>query len=295
MRSDDVPQVAICIPVRGPGADLGRVLHAIERDHWPKGRRVVIVVLDGPDPELEALAEAHSARTVVLESSVGSYGARNAAIDALPAEADFVLFTDADCIPQPGWVAAHIAALQGPCDLSGGAIDVTLRDRPSPAEYVDKLRHLHQEAYVTRDGYAATANLALRRAVAALRFDGSLLSGGDAEFCRRAVKAGYRLRYTPLAVVQHPARRTAKELTTKVRRICCGIRSSPDQWVSRPIPGVRLPHHVIARARRDAASGGLLWDLVAARLQMFADIRIVMAVLNAKRDGRRLARTGEVR
>ena len=265
------------------------MLIAVASDGWPVDRRTVIVAIDGPDPSLEAIARRYGAQPVVLPEPVGSYSARNAAIDALPADADFVLFTDADCIPQAGWTGAHVAALED-CDLSGGAIEVTTRQPPSPAEVVDKLRHLHQEDYVARDGYAATANLGVRREVADIRFDGSLASGGDAEFCQRAVRAGYRLQYTPDAVVEHPARTTVGELMRKVRRISHGIRSRPDPWLARPLPGFRWPHRVVWRVRADGMSRGPRWDWPAAALYLAAELQINVAALRAKLKARASSR-----
>ena len=79
---------------------------------------------------------------------------------------------------------------------------MTLRPKAAPAEFVDRIRHLHQELYVSRDGYGATANLAVRRAVLdAQEFDAQLQTGGDVEFCHRATAKGFTLVYSPDAEV----------------------------------------------------------------------------------------------
>jgi glycosyltransferase involved in cell wall biosynthesis len=196
----------VCIPVRDDGAGLRVTLRSIaaQRPGVP-----VVVAVDGHDPVVEAVAREAGATVVVLPVSAGSYAARNAALDAIPADADAVLFTDAGCVARPGWVAGHLAALTR-ADLSGGAVDVTTSSRPTPAEFVDAARNLRQQTYVEVDGFAATCNLAVRRSVIdQMRFDGALRSGGDREFCRRAAAAGFTLTYTPQAVVEHPARTAA--------------------------------------------------------------------------------------
>ena len=278
--------VAVCIPARNPGADLARVLGAISNDGWTGATRELIVALDGPDAHLESVAVEHGARTVVLWEQRSSYAARNAALDTLSDEVEFVLFTDADCIPQRGWTAAHVQALES-ADLSGGAITFDMREPPSPVEFVDSIRHLAQEVYVTQLGWAATANLGTRRAVADRRFDSSLISGGDQRFCKDAVAAGYRLIYAPDAVVAHPARRTARDLLRKVRRVATGIRSRPQDFHSARLPSLKPRKWIVSRARREGMSQGLLWELRAIAVDWFANLLIAAAIYRARRSIRK--------
>ena len=276
-----IPKVAVCVPVHRDGADLMRLLDAIASVDWPTDRLEIVVALDGADPTLRAIATGRGAGVVELPERKGSYAARNLALSTLGDDVDIVVFTDADCIPQPRWIRAHVDALQD-ADLSGGAIDVTLRDRPSPAEFVDRIRHLHQETYVTVEGFAATANLAVRREVAALGFDGSLPSGGDAEFCRRATAAGFRLVYTPGAVVQHPARRTTREVLKKVKRIGRGVEARPGHWAERPAPEVKPRKWLAHRARREGVSPGIAWELRVIALDLVASSIFARSVRRAK-------------
>ena len=226
----DVRKVAVIVPVRDdphglevvaaphrraglPGRPDGRLHRGRRRRRCdPGGRGAVGVTPIGISP------------------ARGSYFARNVALEQLPDDVEVVAFTDGDCLPAPGWLTGHIAAL-ATADLSGGAIDVTLSARPHPAELVDKARHLQQHAYVTRDNYAATANLAVRRSVVdAMQFDSTLQTGGDVEFGRRATASGRRLVYTPRRARQHPARETTAELMRKITRICGGMSARADYW-----------------------------------------------------------------
>jgi len=233
------------------------LVRAVEHD--PAGLRVVVAV-DGGDEETVAAAGAGGAEVLALPKA-GSYAARNAALDHLGDWPEVVVFTDADCLPQPGWIKGHLAALDGGVDLSGGAVEVTLRAKPSPAEYVDRMRHLRQEMYVTALGFAVTANLAVRREVLDVhRFADRLQTGGDVEFCRRVTAAGATLRYTPDAVVQHPARTTSKEVVKKVRRICAGMADQPERWVGTPVTAARIRRAPVTLARQEGVSQGRLWD-----------------------------------
>ena len=91
---------------------------------------------------------------------------------------------------------------------------------PDPWEIFDTVRGMPQAVFV-RHGSAATANLALGAAVMARfgGFDATRLSGGDAEFCRRAGARGVRLVLVPGAAVGHPARTSRAEVVIKARRI----------------------------------------------------------------------------
>jgi GT2 family glycosyltransferase len=279
------PALAIVVPVHQDPDQLRRLFTAIAAVDYPTDHRAVIVGVDGADPATAAVAREQGAEVVLLEPRRGSYAARNAALERLAPEAEIVVFTDADCIPTAGWLRGHVVALAD-ADLSGGAITVTVRPKASPAEFVDRQRPLHQEAYVTRDGYAATANLAVRRAVVeAQHFDDGLQTGGDVEFCQRATKNGFRLVYSPAAEVQHPARQTVGELFKKVRRIVGGVAARPQRWDGREIAKPR-PRRALTRiARAEGVSRGLLWDVQAVALEYVASLMLYRAVRRVQRSG----------
>lgn len=153
----------------------------------------------------------------------GSYAARNIGIGL--ARGDILIFTDADCIPAPGFLEAMQAFYADPGNagtLCAGKVTVIPETpgRETLAEAYDCVFGLPQKSYVSR-GYAVTANLAVPRQVFSTvgLFDESRFSGGDADLCRRAVKAGFRLAYNEQAEVRHPARRTVTEIVNKARRV----------------------------------------------------------------------------
>jgi len=272
-------RIAVVIPVRDEPTGLRRVLERIAAQDYPAHLVDVQVAIDGADPACVRVAEQFGADVVTLDPARGSYAARNAALERLAVDVQVVVFTDGDCLPARGWLTAHVAALET-ADMSGGAIDVTLRGRPRPAEFVDKMRHLRQEIYVTKDRYAATANLAVRRAVIdAMHFDATLQTGGDAEFGRRATAAGFTLAYTPDALVEHPARQSTAELMRKVGRICGGMSDRADYWSGREIPAPAWRHDVVRRAVRDGVSRNPLWLLRMVALERRCQQRIVAAAV----------------
>lgn len=249
------PEVAVCIPARRRGARLTGLLHALAQDGYP-GKRTIYVGLDGPDPALAEEARSAGAEVVTLAVARGSYAARNAVLTSLPESVEIVLFTDADCEPIPGWTAAHVSALQD-ADLSAGAIRFEFDGNPTPAEFVDSVRNLQQERYVRQGGWAATANLGVRREILGAGFDSNVRSGGDQSFCRRAVEAGGRLVYTPQAVVQHPAR-GARELLTKSFRVARGLLEAESPPSSRP-RSLRPSRSVLRLAAAESLETGPIW------------------------------------
>jgi glycosyltransferase involved in cell wall biosynthesis len=267
--------VAVVVPAHRETTALATTLtslHGVQHD----GPLTVVVAVDGADPRTVEVAAAHGATVVPVAVRGGSYAARNAALAALPDDVEAVLFTDADCVVPSHWVTAHLEALSG-ADLSGGAVRFTFaKERPSPAEWVDACRHLKQQVYVERDGFAATCNLAVRAEVVRRhRFDAGLRTGGDAEFCRRV---GGSLVYTEQAWVEHPAR-DLRELRRKVSRLASGVPGQAERWRGRPLPSRRLTRGIWRRAQAAGHDVGPVWGVTACVLDWALNLQMRRAVL----------------
>ena len=218
----DVP-VAVCVPAHASAPGLRVLLESLGGVDYPRELLQVIVAIDGANADLEQVARAYADDVVVLPVNRGSYAARNRAIERVR-DAAVVLFTDSDCVVDPGWIRAHLAGLAA-AELSGGPVRITLRSAPSPAEWLDSQHGLRQDHFIQQVGFAATANLGVRREVLdRIAFAEDLRSGGDFEFGHRARSAGYRLVYTSAAVIEHPARTTARSVLKKCWRVSGGAR-----------------------------------------------------------------------
>ncbi|MEM6393904.1 MAG: glycosyltransferase family A protein [Planctomycetota bacterium] len=199
MKHHTCHQVSVIIPVWNDPAGLAICLKALAGQDWPSERMEVLVVDNGSDRLPDEVVGAYPWARLLEESEAGSYAARNRAL--VEAEGGVVAFTDADCVPEPGWLSAGVARLEaeGPDAVIGGAIRMFCRDadRPTSVELLELAVGLPQQQYVEASGFAATANLVTWRSVMDRvgGFDASIKSGGDREWGARAAAAGCRLVY----------------------------------------------------------------------------------------------------
>jgi GT2 family glycosyltransferase len=277
-----VVPVAVCIPAYDEVEEIAHTVASVFATGYPRDLLEVVVAVDGGDQAVCESARQAGARVVVVEPNQGSYAARNAAADAV-ARAEVLLFTDTDCRVSPQWITAHLEALDS-APMSGGAVRfVFAGTTPTPAEWVDATRHLRQQIYVERQGFAATCNLAVRRDdFERVRFDPTFRTGGDADFGTRAKEAGLALVYSPAAVIDHPARPDTAALLQKVNRIASGTARTLAMFGdSRP----RTPRLKLAPYRSARAAGHRVGPLWGARACLL-DYRAQRIIANAIRRGR---------
>lgn len=203
--------VTVVVPVRDRPDELDRLLSALTRTA-PAAR---VVVVDDASSDAVAhrdVATRHGARLVRREVSGGPAAARSDGIAVVDSE--LVAVVDSDCTPEPGWLEpllAHLAddrvAAVAPRIRTGrgsGALATYERFR-SPLDLGAVPAGVRPGSRVS---YVPSAALVLR--VAALAsvggFDRELLVGEDVDLVWRLVRAGWGVRYEPVAVVRHPAR-----------------------------------------------------------------------------------------
>jgi len=160
---------------------------------------------------------AGRARLVVVTER-GAGPARNGGVAA--SRGQILAFTDSDCVPTPGWLAAGLAALDRH-DFVGGHVSVLVGDpaRMTAVEAFETVFAFNFKDYIERKGFTGSGNLFVARAV----FD---RVGGfrpavseDVDWSHRARALGYRLGYAPAAEVAHPARVDWAEFMAKWVRV----------------------------------------------------------------------------
>ena len=254
------PTATVIIPVYDDAARLDSCLASV----GPQAQQVgaeILVVDNGSRDDPGAVVDRYAAARMLHEPTPGSYAARNTALKE--AEADVLAFTDADCVPAPDWLANGLAALARPGVVRvAGPIELVTQ-RPGKASAVEEWELAHtfrQERYVREFGWAATANLFVRREVfdAVGPFNAQVRSGGDKEWGSRATDAGVALDFDPEVVVRHPTRRTLRELRTKHRRIVTGdaVLRAQGAFDARRVP---LWRQLLVPPVKDIRRG---WDVV---------------------------------
>ena len=151
MGDHSLVRVSIVIPARDAEAMIGRtVAGAVAQDL--DGEFEVVVVDDGSSDATARVAREAGARVVSNSSPLGPADARNAGVAAT--SAPLIAFTDADCVPAPGWLRAGVSALEH-ADLVQGRVE------PEPGEAVGPFDHVITVREET--GLYETANLFVRR------------------------------------------------------------------------------------------------------------------------------------
>ena len=191
-------RATVVVPAWNAAQTLGRTLQALGAQQLGEAFEVVVVD-NGSTDDTRAIAERAGVRVLAREHGLAGE-ARN---DGAAAAAGAVLaFTDADCFPDPGWLAAGLRALDG-ADLVQGRVE------PDPAA---RMRPFDRSLWVgAQDGLFQTANLFMRRELfdriggfEELHADAhGRAFGEDVWLGWRAVRAGGRATFAPDALVHH--------------------------------------------------------------------------------------------
>jgi glycosyltransferase involved in cell wall biosynthesis len=198
--------IAVIIPARNAERILPATLAALQ------GAPEVIVVDNGSTDATAATALAHGAH-VVHEPRPSRPRARNTGARATTA--DRLAFLDADCVPDPGWLAALDRALDEHA-LAGGRVVVAADDDPARVERFDALWRLKQEDTIA-EGWSGSGNLAIRRSLfdELDGFDERFTHAGeDVDLCLRAPA----IAYCADATVRHPPAQTTRQMLARAIR-----------------------------------------------------------------------------
>jgi glycosyltransferase involved in cell wall biosynthesis len=193
------PAVSVVVPTRNRAALLERLLDALDRQTHPSFE--VVVVDDASHDETQRVLNAWSGGSSVRRwmpsaGPGGSYAARNTGWRW--AHAPLVAFTDDDCVPEPEWLEALVAALS--VEAVGVQGKTIVRDgRITP--FTHQIEQLHGGPPYR------TCNILYTRAELERQggFDDSLRWYADNMFGLRARRAG-AIPFAPSAVVVHPPR-----------------------------------------------------------------------------------------
>jgi GT2 family glycosyltransferase len=208
----------------------------------PRPSVTVIVPFAGSDAELLACRQAMTglgAEQLLIHDNrhgepASAYYARQAA--AREATGEWLVFLDADTVPEPGLLDAYFDPPPGErTGVLAGGIEDWVEEDTRVARYIRTRRKLDQATTLGHARpYAQTANCAVRSAAfqAVGGFPDPVRSGGDADLCWRLAEAGWTLEPRPDARVRHRNRARLTELLRQLHRHGSGM-----QWLDRRYPG----------------------------------------------------------
>jgi GT2 family glycosyltransferase len=215
--SHPAPAVSIVVPTRDRVGSVGRLVDALTGQSAAPPFEVVVVDDGSRDSTVDDLARRSVSvpfQLTVLRSasSSGPGGARNRGWRA--ARGDRILFTDDDCVPDAGWVAALGGGLDG--------ADVVVGRTKPPDDQRGRIGPFSSYLDIGHDGRFSTCNVGYRRSVleklggfdeARFRYP----NGEDTDLGLRAKEAGYSDAFVEAAVVWHDVH--PSDFRTYFRRI----------------------------------------------------------------------------
>ena len=222
--------VSVIIPIFNGCEDLPGLEAALLEQTFPADQVEYLLVDNNSQDETLARLQDFAERARQLGVTIkplseqtiqSSYAARNRGIRA--AQGDLLVFTDADCRPEPTWLTQMVAPFtNGAVGLVVGEIKALPGD--SWLEQFAEQREILSQKFTIAHSfypYGQTANLAVRKV--ALQKSGLfrpyLTTGGDADLCWRIQMTGdWQVYFAKDAIIRHRHRSTLKELGSQWRR-----------------------------------------------------------------------------
>jgi GT2 family glycosyltransferase len=182
---------------------VDRAVDAVCTQRGARADEILVVGRDGH----RRLAGRGGARLLITDGPRLPGAARNEGVAA--SRGDLIVFLDADCVPEPDWLQAHVSRHQSGEAVVGGAV---LWDDGPYWQLADNLSMFHEFSRWSTAGYRPylpTLNLSVARRVFAAvgPMDPGLPRGEDLDWTIRAGRLGFRPYFEPQARLWHrPAR-----------------------------------------------------------------------------------------
>jgi glycosyltransferase involved in cell wall biosynthesis len=197
--------VSIIIPALNAQNSLPACLRACQAQTLPTCVTVEIILVDDGSTEApQAIADTFGVQLIQHTTQRGAGAARNSGLAV--AAGDIILFTDADCVPAPSWVAEMLRPFQDPTVQGCKGIYATCQPelvaRFVQIEYEDKYDLLRRQPVIDFiDTYSAGYRAAVLKAAGG--FDEAIHYVEDQELSFRLAAAGHKMVFQEAAVVWH--------------------------------------------------------------------------------------------
>lgn len=214
----EYPKVSVIVCVYNGERTLDPCLASLEKLNYPNYE--VVVVNDGSTDGTRQIAEGYDYIRLIDQENKGLSEARNVGIRA--ATGDIIAFTDADCMADADWLTHLVARFQSSKFGAVGGPNLTPPDDSFVASCVavspGAPTHVLLDDEVAE--HIPGCNMAFRReALEAIDgFDPIFRAAGDdVDLCWRLQNKGYKIGFSPGAVVWHFRRNTLKDYIKQQR------------------------------------------------------------------------------
>lgn len=197
--------ISVVVPTFRRPELLARCLDALARQDLDPGEFEVVVADDAASDATRRQVEDRAAsgpmamRYLAVHGRHGPAAARNLGWRA--ARGEVIAFTDDDCVPEPSWLSAGLAAMAGGAAAASGRVVVPLP--PCPTDYERDAAGLEGAEFVTANCFCRLEALL---AVGGFdeRFSAAWREDSDLHFS--LLRAGLAIVRAESAVVVHPVR-----------------------------------------------------------------------------------------
>jgi GT2 family glycosyltransferase len=212
------PKVSVVVCVYNGERTIDSCLSSLEKLNYPNYE--VVVVNDGSADKTREIAESYDYIRLINQENKGLSEARNVGIRA--SKGEIIAFTDADCMVDADWLTYLVARFQSTEFAAVGGPNLSPPDDSFVASCVavspGAPTHVLLDDEVAE--HIPGCNMAFRREAleAIAGFDPIFRSAGDdVDLCWRLQNKGYKIGFSPAAVVWHFRRNTIRDYLKQQR------------------------------------------------------------------------------
>jgi len=212
------PKVSVVVCVYNGERTIDSCLSSLEKLNYPNYE--VVVVNDGSTDKTRQIAESYDYIRLINQENKGLSEARNVGIQA--SKGEIIAFTDADCMADADWLAYLVARFQSSEFGAVGGPNFSPPDDSFIASCVavspGAPTHVLLDDEIAE--HIPGCNMAFRREAleAIAGFDPIFRAAGDdVDVCWRLQIKGYKIGFSPAAVVWHFRRNTIRDYLKQQR------------------------------------------------------------------------------
>jgi len=196
----------VIIPAFNAEKTIGRCLGALTKQDY-NGEYEIIVIDDGSTDSTPDIISQFDKAHLIRQSNAGPAAARNRGASA--AGGKIILFTDADCVPEPDWISEMLRPFYENGEVIGvkGAYKTRQKEitaRFVQLEYEDKYNYMLKDKFID---FIDTYSAGFRKDVflEMKGYDSSfpVACAEDVELSYRMSNKGHKMVFNPDAVVYH--------------------------------------------------------------------------------------------